>query len=128
MASGASLFRVIVGVTDIDAAQEFYSMLLGQPGRRVSPGRHYFDLGAVIFACYDPEADGDETPQMCNPEPIYISVPNIEPFYERCANAGLIAPTVSLKRQPWGEYSFYMQDPFGNPLCFVDETTVFRGE
>lgn len=128
MTVSASLFRVIVGVTDIDAAQEFYSLLLGQSGKRVSPGRHYFYLGQVILACYDPEADGDETPQMPNPEPIYLSVPEIEDFYKLCANAGLIAGTVRLKRQPCGEYSFYMQDPFGNPLCFVDEETVFRGD
>src|SRR5665213_1319285 len=96
MAVSASVFRVIVGVTDIEAAQEFYSMMLGQAGRRVSPGRHYFDLGNLIFACYDPEADGDETPQMSNPEPIYFSVPNIESFYARCVDAGLVGPTVSL--------------------------------
>jgi uncharacterized glyoxalase superfamily protein PhnB len=102
-------------------------MLFGQPGRRVSPGRHYFDLGSVIFACYDAETDGDDTPQLCNSEPIYLSVPNIESFYQECVDAGLIASTVKLKRQESGEYSFYMQDPFGNPLCFVDETTLFRG-
>jgi uncharacterized glyoxalase superfamily protein PhnB len=30
--------------------------------------------------------------------------------------------------RPWGERSFYARDPFGNPLCFVDETTLFTGE
>ena len=29
--------------------------------------------------------------------------------------------------RPWGERSFYAFDPFGNGLCFVDETTVFTG-
>jgi hypothetical protein len=28
--------------------------------------------------------------------------------------------------RPWGQRSFYMRDPFGNPLCFVDETTIFK--
>jgi hypothetical protein len=30
-----------------------------------------------------------------------------------------------IARRPWGERSFYMRDPFGNPLCFVDEGTLF---
>jgi hypothetical protein len=30
--------------------------------------------------------------------------------------------------RPWGERSFYTQDPFGNPLCFVDSNTLFTGK
>jgi hypothetical protein len=30
--------------------------------------------------------------------------------------------------RPWGERSFYAKDPFGNPICFVDEQTVFTGK
>ncbi len=26
-----------------------------------------------------------------------------------------------------GERSFYLQDPFGNPLCMVDQNTLFTG-
>jgi hypothetical protein len=29
--------------------------------------------------------------------------------------------------RPWGERSFYLHDPFGNPLCFVDARTLFTG-
>jgi hypothetical protein len=29
--------------------------------------------------------------------------------------------------RPWGERSFYADDPFGNPLCLVDAGTVFSG-
>ena len=29
------------------------------PGSRVSSGRHYFDCGGTILACYDALADGD---------------------------------------------------------------------
>ena len=28
---------------------------------------------------------------------------------------------------PWGERLFYARDPFGNPICFVDEHTLFTG-
>ncbi|MGA3068293.1 MAG: VOC family protein, partial [Tepidisphaeraceae bacterium] len=56
----AKLFRVILPVSDIEAATKFYSELLADPGRRVSPGRHYFNCGGVILACFDPKADGDD--------------------------------------------------------------------
>ena len=29
--------------------------------------------------------------------------------------------------RPWGERSFYAEDPTGNPLCFVDDRTLFTG-
>jgi hypothetical protein len=29
--------------------------------------------------------------------------------------------------RPWGERSFYADDPWGNPLCFVEEGTVYPG-
>jgi hypothetical protein len=29
--------------------------------------------------------------------------------------------------RPWGERSFYVEDPWKNPLCFVEEGTVYTG-
>ena len=51
------LYRVILPVGDIGIAAEFYGTLLSSPGERVSPGRHYFNCGGTILACYDPVAD-----------------------------------------------------------------------
>ena len=51
------LFRVIQPVDDIELAARFYAQLLGFAGERVSPGRHYFDCGGTILACYDPVRD-----------------------------------------------------------------------
>ena len=56
---GLRLYRVILPVRDIERAVQFYGKLLGLAGQRVSPGRHYFDCGGTILACYDPVADGD---------------------------------------------------------------------
>src|ERR1044071_9296561 len=39
------LFRVILPVSDIEAAASFYAHALGIPGDRVSGGRHYFPCG-----------------------------------------------------------------------------------
>ena len=54
------LYRVILPVRDIDGSAAFYAALFDLPGERVSPGRHYFDLGGTILAVYSPTADGDE--------------------------------------------------------------------
>ena len=32
-----------------------------------------------------------------------------------------------IARQPWGETLFYAKDPFGNPICFAQRGTEFRG-
>ena len=117
------LFRVIVSVSDIDEAAYFYGMVFGSPGRRITPGRHYFDAGGTTIGCYDAEADGDETPHMASPEPIYFAVADVDALFERFNRQGLVSEHVRIKRQPTGERSFYMQDPFGNPLAFVDRAT-----
>ena len=37
-------------------------------------------------------------------------------------------PIVEIVKRPWGELSFYAEDPWGNGLCFVDEKTLFTGK
>ena len=36
-------------------------------------------------------------------------------------------PMGKIVRRPWGERSFYAQDAWGNPLCFVERGTVYPG-
>jgi uncharacterized glyoxalase superfamily protein PhnB len=122
----ANLFRVILPVTDIEKAAAFYTRLLESTGRRVSPGRHYFQCGQTILACFDPQADGDDFTLPANPDHLYFSVANIEQTRALAAAAGATHVT-DIKTQPWGERSFYCRDPFGNPICFVDASTVFTG-
>ena len=38
-----------------------------------------------------------------------------------------MGPLGQIAKRPWGEESFYVSDPFGNPLCFVAADTVFTG-
>lgn len=123
----ARLYRVILPVSDIARAQEFYSALLGAPGRRVSPGRHYFDCGGTILACYDPRADGDDFDRGPNPGHLYFAVPDLDALHQRARALPWRKLEERIARRPWGERSFYGIDPFGNPVCFVDEATVFTG-
>jgi catechol 2,3-dioxygenase-like lactoylglutathione lyase family enzyme len=132
----AHLYRVIVPVRGIEEAARFYAAVLGAPGRRISPGRHYFECEGTILACFDPEADGDGYPAMPNPEPLYLAVSDLPATFQACQAAGArlaagappgVGPLGQIARRPWGEESFYASDPFGNPLCFVALESVFTG-
>lgn len=126
-----NLFRIIIPVPDIEKATQFYAFLLDQPGERVSPGRHYFSLEGTILACYDPGADGDETGngwRFHQNQYVYIAVADIDGLYRKLRkNNATSLQSGAVELMPWGERLFYMQDPFGTPLCFVDEGTVFKG-
>lgn len=131
----ARLFRVILPVSNIEKAVRFYSLVLGTPGVRVSDGRHYFDCGGVILACFSPREDGDDHDPQPNPDHLYFAVPDLEAAFEACRTAGATFapgevhgdPAGQIARRPWGEQSFYIRDPFGNPICFVDQKTIFKG-
>ncbi len=120
------LFRVIQPVNDIDAAAEFYGCLLGMDGTRVSTGRHYFDCGGTILACYDAQADGDLEPAAESRQHVYFSVQDVDALYARATELGCRELT-EIEVRPWGERSFYALDPFDNPICFVDSSTLFTG-
>lgn len=131
-----TLFRVIVPVGDIDRAAAFYGRIFSSAGVRVSDGRHYFDCGGVILACFDPQADGDGYAPTPLPEWLYFAVDDLDATFAACRAAGAVPaegdvhgdPAGQIARRPWGERSFYVLDPFGNKLCFVDRATLFRGD
>ncbi|MEO6193861.1 MAG: VOC family protein [Thermoanaerobaculia bacterium] len=121
------IFRLIVPVSDLETATDFYSRLLGMPGRGVGGGRHYFDCGPVILALLD-----NKKPP--NSDYIYFAVSDLEEIHARARELGCLskesvhgASAAEMIVRPWRERSFYAFDPFGNGLCFVDETTVFTG-
>lgn len=131
--STTRIYRIIMPVSDLDRAVQFYRKVLGDDGMQISPGRHYFRCGEVVLAVYSPKADGDQADARPNFEHIYFAVSNLEAVYGRAQEAGGLStrvgdgslPMGSIATRPWGERSFYMHDPDGNPLCFVDERTTF---
>ena len=129
------LYRVILPVGELESAVPFYSTLLDQPGMRVSPGRHYFRCGDVTLAIYSPRGDGDPREPRPNFDHVYFAVDDLEAVFQRAEQTGGLSVETGdgelgmgqIATRPWGERSFYMHDPFGNPLCFVDAATLFTG-
>jgi len=134
MAGALTLFRVVLQVNDLDKAAEFYSLLLDEAGRRIPRGsRHYYDCGPVILALVDVTAGGEAAQPI--PDNIYFAVPDLKAVHDRaralnCLSAGDVhgAAAGEIVKRPWGEISFYVADPWGNGLCFVDEQTLFTGK
>jgi predicted enzyme related to lactoylglutathione lyase len=122
------LFRINVEVGDIDRAAAFYSELLGLEARPQMGSRVYLDAGAVTL----------QVVQVPAPHPaakaLYFAVGDLDALHARAAALGCLSgdsvhgtPAGQPVVRPWGERSFYADDPWGNPLCFVDESTVYAG-
>ncbi|MCA9821249.1 MAG: VOC family protein [Dehalococcoidia bacterium] len=116
------LYRVILPVPDTEAGARFYARLFGQEGERIAENRHYFDCGIVV-AVVGPGGRATEHPM---PDYCYFAVEDLEQTLVRAREAGATIEK-EIDTYPWGERSFYVRDPWGNPLCFVDDSTLFTG-
>ena len=124
------IFRVTVEVSDLDQAAAFYAKLLDDEGKRHPGARHYFDCGGVILAVLDPTAGG-MTPTP-GPKSLYFAVHDLDAVHARARALEALAPykvhgqpAGEPIQRPWGERSFYVNDPWGNDLCFVAEGTLY---
>ena len=137
MSDRTIFFRIYLQVDNLDNAEDFYGKLLGDRGRRIPRGgRHYIDCGPVILALVDVTGEGtiDTKPEPI-PDYIYFSVANLESVHTRAKELNCLsdedihgASAGEIVKRPWGERSFYVHDPWGNGLCFVDENTLFTGK
>jgi len=133
--ASAKLFRVALQVADLSQAAEFYTKLLDDPGIPIPRGsRHYFNCGSVILALVDVAKGAGERPSP-TPDYIYFAVNNLDEVFARAKALDCLAQdryhdqnAGEIVKRPWGEVSFYVEDPWGNGLCFVDETTLFTGQ
>jgi len=130
------LYRVLIPARNLERSRRFYQSLLSVAGREVGGGRIYFDCGPVILGIldYSSARAAKFTPPA---EALYLATPDLEGVFRRarrlqCLAKGLLhgdpkSPLGKIVLRPWGERSFYAKDPSGNPLCFVDEKTLFTG-
>jgi catechol-2,3-dioxygenase len=132
MADVPNVFRVVLEVSDLNAGVTFYSTLLGIEGRVLRGSRAYFDCGSVILAILDP-TPGDIKPTP-NVGDLYFSVKDLESVHARARELGCLSmeevhdeSAGDIVTRPWGERSFYIKDPWGNGVCFVDDRTLYTG-
>jgi uncharacterized glyoxalase superfamily protein PhnB len=52
-------------------------------------------------------------------------VPDVDAMRAHALGVEGAKVTSEVEVQDWGERSFYLSDPFGNPLCFVEQGTEF---
>jgi catechol 2,3-dioxygenase-like lactoylglutathione lyase family enzyme len=126
-----SLFRINVEVGGLDEANDFYSTLFGIEGRKQAGSRVYFNCGPVTLQVVDVSSAGAPHPAA---KALYFTVHDLDAIFERakkldCLSTenvhGTAAGEISVK--PWGERSFYAKDKWQNPLCFVEEGTIYQG-
>jgi catechol 2,3-dioxygenase-like lactoylglutathione lyase family enzyme len=133
----ANLCKVILPAQSMGRAEAFFEELLGIPADTFVPNRHFFRCESCELALVNPgehaTAHGLPQPEFRpNPELVYFAVPDLDATCDRARKLRM-RPVADddvgegIRRRPWGERSFYGLDPSGNPVCFVDETTVFRG-
>lgn len=125
--STAQLFRATITVDDIEVAATFYARLFGTPGTRVWVNRHYFACGEVILECVVPPGDPARYRPQEDLRTLYFAVDDIEAAFERAREAGCRRIDDAIKTQSWGERMFFADDPFGNPISFVEEGTRYTG-
>jgi catechol 2,3-dioxygenase-like lactoylglutathione lyase family enzyme len=126
-----SLFRINVEVGNLDQAAEFYGKLFGLEGRKQAGSRFYVSCGPVTLQIVDVSSIGKPHSAA---KALYFAVKDLDGVFARAKALGCLSredvhgvssSTISVR--PWGERSFYVEDPWQNPLCFVEAGTVYPG-
>jgi len=128
MTDAPRLARVNIQVGDVARAATFYEDLLGVEGRTGADGRAYFLTGDVTLQFMQVPA-----PHTV-PRALHFTVADLDGCHIRAAELECLASydirgesAGSPAVRPWGERSFYCEDPWGNPLCFVEAGTLYEG-
>ena len=122
-----SLFRVTVEVGNLDEAADFYRALFGLEGKRTG-SRCFFNCGPVTLQVLDVSSVRSPHPAA---KALCFAVNDLEAIFARAKALGCLAHSDvhssggSVGVRPWGERSFYAEDKWRNPLCFVEASTIY---
>jgi predicted enzyme related to lactoylglutathione lyase len=126
-----SLFRLNIEVGNLDQAVAFYGKLFGLEGRKQAGSRCYFTCGPVTLQVVDVSSAGKPHPAA---KALYFTVEDLDAIYARAKALGCLSREDvhgvsggAISVRPWGERSFYAEDKWQNPLCFVEAGTVYPG-
>jgi len=126
------MFRLNIEVGDLAAAQRFYETLFAAQGRGQAGNRFYLNAGPIALQVVDIAAfRGTPHPAA---KALYFTVKDLDATHARAAGLNCLSKEMvhgmkggDISVKPWGERSFYVEDPWGNPLCFVEAGTVYEG-
>ena len=128
MADVPNFFRMNIEVGDLDAAKTFYETLFGVTGRLQAGSRFYLASGAVTFQIVAVPAPHPAA------KALYFTVKDLDALHARASALNALSTESvhgmnggAINVRPWGERSFYAQDPWANPLCFIEEGTTYAG-
>jgi hypothetical protein len=100
-------------------------------GRKQAGSRCYFTCGAVTLQVVDVSSVSKPHPAA---KALYFTVNDLDAVFARAKALGCLSnETVhgvsggEISVRPWGERSFYAQDKWKNPLCFVEAGTIYPG-
>lgn len=112
-------------VGDIDEAAAFYALVLGTPGERTANEEHTFRFMDRTLVCFGPRSDGYYHVHVTS-TPSELLVDNAEAVFNAVCKNGtdILMP---LQWHPWGEYSFYAIDAWGNSMNIIQADT-YTGE
>lgn len=126
-----NLFRINVEVGNLDEAAEFYGSLFGIAGRKQAGSRVYFNCGPVTLQVVDVSSAGKPHPAA---KALYFTVNDLDAIFGRAQALGCLSREMvhgasggGISVRPWGERSFYAEDRWKNPLCFVEAGTIYPG-
>jgi predicted enzyme related to lactoylglutathione lyase len=126
-----NLFRLNVEVGNLDQAADFYSKLFGMEGRKQAGSRCYFTCGSVTLQVVDVSSAGKPHPAA---KALYFTVNDLDAVFARAKELGCLSREMvhgvsggDISVRPWGERSFYAEDKWKNPLCFVEAGTIYPG-
>jgi uncharacterized glyoxalase superfamily protein PhnB len=126
-----ALFRINVEVGNLSEAMEFYRKLFGLVGRSQAGSRCSFTCGPVTLQVVDVSSVRKPHPAA---KALYFVVNDLDAVFQRAQSLNCLAseevhgePGGQISVRPWGERSFYAEDRWHNPLCFVEVGTGYPG-
>lgn len=122
------MFRLNLEVGDLAAAAKLYGDLFAQTVRPQPGNRIYLNCGPVAL-----QVVAMPSPQPA-PKALYFTVNDLDAVHARAKALGIDSGGMvhgvrggDINVRPWGERSFYVDDPWGNTFCFVEAGTVYGG-
>src|SRR5262245_3698896 len=100
-------------------------------GRLQAGSRCCFTCGAVTLQVVDVSSVGKPHPAA---KALYFVVNDLDAIFARAKSLRCLSaedvhgePGGQIRVRPWGERSFYVEDKWHNPMCFVEVGTIYPG-